>query len=172
MFLHKPLCEKYKDSTLKIFGLYVCRSCLLLYFGLILSMVATLTTIKAVNFDKYFFLGLAGCFLTFLLSYPPIYSRFHRITKDVIRFYDGIFLGAIFVISFKINIIIGLCTIGAFVIFRNIYNKKRGGERICAGCPELSKQVTCQGYAEQKNVLLEIEEEYSNIIMKHTENIK
>jgi len=143
-----------------------------LYSGLLLAIAATLTTIKTVSFDKYFFLGLAGCFLTFLLSYPPIYSRFHRITKDVIRFYDGIFLGAIFVISFKINVILGFCSIGAFIIFRNLYNKKRTGDRICAGCPELLKQTTCEGYIEQKNVLLEIEEEYSNIIMKYAGIIK
>lgn len=164
IFLHKPLCPKYKESTLKIFGLYICRSCLLLYSGFIISLILTTISVKTVYFDKYFFLGLCGCILTFGISYPAIYSRFSRITKDFIRFYDGIFLAAFIVMCFKISIIAGIVAIGSFIIMRNLYNKRRGGEKVCKDCDALIDGTTCIGYIQQKQALLKIEEEYSKII--------
>lgn len=164
IFLHKPLCPKYKESTLKIFGLYICRSCLCLYTGFLISLTLLISSVKVVNFDKYFFLGLAGCILTFAVSYPSIYSKFRRITKDVIRFYDGIFLAAFFVICFKIHLYIGIGSLAFFILLRNTYNKKRDGSRICKDCNALIDGTTCIGYIQQKQALLKIEEEYSKII--------
>lgn len=164
IFLHKPLCEKYKEHTFKIFNLYVCRSCLFLYTGFFISLLLVSLSPKHITFNKYFILGVVGGILTFIISYPTIYKNFSRITKDFIRFYDGIFLAALFVICFKLNIIAGLLSILFFIILRHTYNKKRSGERICKDCPELIEGKTCSGYFEQKEALLKIEEEYSNII--------
>ena len=122
--------------------------------------------IKTVHYDKFFLLGVCGCTLTFLVSYPPIYSKFKRVTKDFIRFYDGIFLAAIFVFAFKINIIIGFLSIIAFIIMKNIYNKKRSGNLVCKNCEKLIDGKTCEGYIKQKEALLKIDEEYSQIITK------
>lgn len=165
VFLHKPLCEKFKNDTFKIFGLYVCRSCFWLYLGFLISAICTSLSIKTVYLDNYFYLGLAGCILTFFVSYPTIYKNFHRITRDFVRFYDGIFLAAVFVICFKISMLAGVWSVISFIIMRNLYNKKRKQD-ICKGCEELSKNTTCVGYMLQKEALLKIEEEYSNIIMK------
>lgn len=166
LFLHKPLCEKYKDNTLKIFGLYVCRSCLLLYSGFLISLVFCILSIKTVQFNKYFYLGLTGFILTFAMSYPPVYKNFRRLTKDFIRFYDGIFLAAFFVVCFKIHWEFGLLSIGLFVLLRNLYNAKRTGDSICKDCPKLTEGKTCEGYIQQKEALLRLEEEYSNIMME------
>ncbi len=166
IFLHKPLCSRYKDFTLQIFGLYICRSCFFLYLGFFISLILTLIAIKDVTFNKYFFLGFAGMLLTFFISYPPIYARFSRITKDFIRFYDGIFLAAFFIICFKLGLFIGITSICAFFIMKHIYNKKRSGKNICKGCDKLQTNKTCEGYVKQQEALLKIEEEYSNIIME------
>ena len=120
VFLHKPLCERYKDNTLQIFGLYVCRSCLLLYSGFLLALIITILGVKSVQFDKYFYLGCSGFILTFVLSYPTIYSKFRRITKDFIRFYDGIFLAVFFVVSFKLNLYVGFSSVAVFLIIKHI----------------------------------------------------
>lgn len=164
IFLHKPLCEKYKEHTLKIFGLYVCKSCMLLYSGFLLAFILILSSSKSIEFNKYFFLGVAGGIFTFAVSYPPVYKNFSRLTKDFIRFYDGVFLAALFAVSFKINIFLGVVSIVAFIIMRNTYNKKRPGSRICKGCSELAENKTCSGYLLQKHALLKIDEEYSQII--------
>jgi hypothetical protein len=103
-----------------------------------------------------------------IISYPPLYSKFRRITKDFIRFYDGVFMASGFVICFKINIYVGILSILGFLILRNIYNKKRTGDKICKDCEHLNNALTCEGYKEQKEALLKIEEEYSNIRMKQT----
>jgi hypothetical protein len=103
--------------------------------------------------------------LTLLVTYPPIYSKFGRVTKDFIRFYDGIFLAAVFVVCFKFNLYIGFSSILGFIIVRNIFNKKRTGDRVCKDCEHVESEETCVGYLEQKEALLKIEEEYSKIRM-------
>ena len=168
MFLHKPLCERYRENTLKIFGIYICRSCLLLYSAFILTLMLIIPKIKTIQVDKYFVLWICGCMLTLIMSYPPLYSKFRRLAKDFIRFYDGIFLASLFVVCFKINIYAGIASLLAFIVIRNIYNKRRTGDRICKGCEHLNDNTTCLGYREQKEALLKIEEEYSNIRMKQT----
>lgn len=165
IFLHKPLCPRYQNYTIKIFGLYVCKSCFLLYSAFILTLILLIPKIKVVMFDKFFWIGFAGCVLTLLVTYPPIYSKFGRVTKDFIRFYDGIFLAAVFVVCFKFNLYIGFASILGFIIVRNIFNKKRTGDRVCKDCEHVESEETCVGYLEQKEALLKIEEEYSKIRM-------
>lgn len=165
IFLHKPLCERYKDNTLKIFGIYFCRSCLILYTGFILSLIFCILTIKTVKIDNYFYLGLTGLILTFGMSYPPVYSKLKRISKDFIRLYDGIFLAALFVVCFKIHWELGFLALFAFVFIRNLYNIKRNGNKVCKDCPDLTNDRTCTGYIQQKEALLKLDEEYSNIMM-------
>lgn len=162
-FLHKPLCEKYRQHTLKIFGLYVCRSCLLLYCGFFATLGFLMKLSPAIKFNKYLALYICGLILTLLVSYPPVYSKFRRLTKDFIRFYDGIFIAAGFYIAFRIKISLGIFSILTFLIIKNYYNKKRSGDRICKDCPQLIEGQTCEGYRQQKEALLKIEEEYSKI---------
>lgn len=171
IFLHKPLCPRYKDSTIILFGLYICRSCLLLYSGFLISMVLLLKMLYKVNFDIYLGLLFFGFILILILSYPPIYSKFNRLVKDFIRFFDGVFLAAMFVICFKINIFTGFLSLFVFWIIKYSYNKKRSGERICKDCKDLVDGTTCVGYKLQKETLLKIEEEYSNIRMKGEMNL-
>lgn len=166
IFLHKPLCKKYKDFTLKIFGLYICRSCFFLYTGFFITFILGIFALKEITFNKYFFLGLCGMLLTFLISYPPIYAKFSRITRDFIRFYDGIFLAIFFIVCFKLGIFVGLISICTFIIMKHIYNKRRSGKNICKNCQELQNGTTCEGYIQQKEALLKLEEEYSRIIMQ------
>lgn len=165
LFLHKPLCDRYKNSTLKLFGLYVCRSCLFLYTGLIIGIFVVLTKVQSVVIDKYFWLGFSGAFLTLVVSHPYIYGKFSRVSRDFIRFYDGLFLGAVVCVSFKISINTGIAALVLFWLIKRIYNRKRSGEKICAGCSELKEGTTCSGYKEQKQAFLDLDEEYSNIIM-------
>lgn len=166
MFLHKPLCPRYKNNTIKIFGIYICKSCLLLYSGFVLTLCLLIPKVKSVYFDKYFLLFCFGLLLTLMASYPSIYSNFRPITKNFVRLYDGIFLAGIFFICFKINIYAGIMSILGFIFLKNIYNKKRKSRNLCKNCEQLQEGKTCIGYKEQKEALLKIDEEYSNIIMK------
>lgn len=165
IFLHKPLCERYKDNTLKIFGLYVCRSCLLLYTGFFLSLIFCILSVKSVHLNKYFYLWFSGLLLTTAMSYPPVYYKFSRLSKDFIRLYDGIFLASAFVLCFKIHWELGFLSIFAFIFVKNLYNLKRKGDA-CTECPRLSEGTTCEGYILQKEALLKIDEEYSDIMTK------
>ncbi len=164
LFLHKPLCQKYQKETIKAFGFYICRSCLFLYYGLALGFVPAVMQIKSVEFNKIFFIGLFGAFLTLLVSYPPFYKHFSRISRDFIRFYDGLFLGIFIALCFKLRINTGIAGIVLFLLVKKAFNKKRNPQTICAGCKELVSGKVCSGYIEQHKALLKIDEDYSNII--------
>lgn len=166
VFLHKPLCPRYESNTIKIFGMYVCKSCLLLYSGFIITLSLLIPKVEYIYFDKYFILFCIGCFLTFLASYPSIYAKFRPLTKNFVRLYDGIFFAGIFFICFKISLIAGISSIVGFIIFRDLYNKRRNSRNLCKDCNQLQEGKTCIGYQKQKEALLKIDEEYSNIIMK------
>lgn len=49
---------------------------------------------------------------------------------------------------------------------RNLYNKKRSGDLVCKDCEKLSEGKTCEGYIKQKEALLRMDDEYSQIITK------
>ena len=164
VFLHKPLCERYKFSTMKIFGLYVCRSCLFLYLGAIITCFLAIPKIDIVVLNNFLYLALCGLILTFMASYPPVYSHYHRISKDFVRFFDGVFIALLFIVMFKINIPSGFMSILLFVLVRNRLNKYRTSDRVCKDCPELIEGKTCQGFIQQKEALLKISDEYSQIM--------
>jgi len=166
MFLHKPLCPRYKNFSIKIGNMYFCRSCFLLYCGFFIALLQCIPGIKTIEFGRYFIIGLIGALTTLIASYPSVYSRFKRSTKDFIRFYDGIFLAIFLTVAFKINIYIGILAVISFIIVRNLYNRVRFKHNLCEGCEHLSNNKTCVGYIQQKEALLKIEEEYSNIRTK------
>lgn len=122
-------------------------------------------SVKSVHLNKYFYLWFSGLLLTTAMSYPPVYYKFSRLSKDFIRFYDGIFLASAFVLCFKIHWELGFLSIFAFIFVKNLYNLKRKGDA-CTGCPRLSEGTTCEGYILQKEALLKIDEEYSDIMTK------
>ena len=166
IFLHKPLCPKYKSHTIKIFDLYVCKSCLLLYSGFITTLCVLIPKIKNVYFSRDFFLAAFCSLIIFIATYPSVYSKLPKFTKNIVRFLDGVMIAGVFTICFKINLLTGLASILAFITIRNIYNKRRTGKKVCENCEYLGSNKTCVGYEKQKEALLKIEEEYSNIRMK------
>lgn len=166
VFLHKPLCPRYKSHTIEIFGLYVCKSCLLLYSGFILTLLIMIFCIKTVYFSKFYICAILCSLIIFLLTCPKIYSKLPKIGKNIIRFFDGVLIAGVLATCFKISIATGFAGILAFIIIRNLYNKRRTGERICENCEYLGGNKTCTGYEKQKEALLKIEEEYSNIRMR------
>ncbi len=163
IFLHKPLCSKYKDNTFVLFNLYVCRSCLLFYTGFLLALITGLSFIKNIYFDFYFKIALSGLIFILIVSYPKIYSIFNRKIKDMIRLLNGCYLALVLVFCFKISTTAGVFSFLAFIMFKKIYNKERDGSRICRGCQKL-ENGNCDGYIKQKQALLNIDEEYFKIM--------
>lgn len=163
IFLHKPLCQKYRNFSFKFLGMYFCKSCFLLYLGFFSTLAIILPKLEIITLDKFFILGVCGILLTAFVSYPGIYNKFSRSSQYFIRFYDGIFLAIYFTVFFKLDLAAGFLSILLFLIVKHIFNKKRNLD-LCKGCPELPKETTCEGYLEQKQALLDIDEEYSKII--------
>lgn len=158
-FLHKPLCEKYKNDSLLFFNkIYFCRSCFYLYFGAILGVAFGLFVIVS---SKALY-GLLSVGLSVIaLSYPPIYKHYSRIMRDALRFCTGFFSTSLMIFLLKVNWIYGIIFVLSLFGLKSVYNKKRNPAKVCEGCAELSKKSACSGYRKQTDALLELEENFS-----------
>lgn len=163
IFLHKPLCKRFEDHTIKIFGFYVCKSCSLLYIGFLISLIFIYLS-QIFYFGIYTYILMFCTILTFILSAPKIYKNFNHTTKNFLRFFDGFFAGYVLISTFKLNILLGILSIICLFTLKHIYNKQRKARDLCKDCPQLNTGKTCDGYKLQNQALLKIDEEYSEII--------
>ncbi len=160
MFLHKPLCEKYKNDSFLIFNrIYFCRSCFYLFLGILISAVCA-GFIK--KLDPIYFL-IYG-FTIIILSFPRFYKKYSRFIRDIIRFNNGFMCGGLLIIAFSINIAVLFITLLFLLFLKIYYNKLRKNTDICQNCSELLLQKTCSGYELQKQALLDLEENYCRVI--------
>jgi len=146
---HKPLCERFKDNVLRLGHVHVCRSCTLLYTstaatGIVLFCAeATETTLMSVFYGLYI--------PVLLLSYPPLYERFPRLAKDVVRCATGSVL--VLMVAF---FAVGPCWLGLLniAVFAAVYRFSLGEYmkwklRACDGCLEVGRGEICSGYRNQ-----------------------
>lgn len=160
MFLHKPLCEKFRKYSFFMFGkFYICRSCLFLYIGVLLSFLISFY-IKSVDI-KYFILYII---LILFVSYPVFYRKLSRYIRDFIRLNNGFMIGGTLIISYKYNLICFFASLILLLTIKHYYNKIRNKNDICRGCEELKSDKTCSGYLLQKQALLDLEENYCKIL--------
>lgn len=146
VFAHKPLCESFHGHHLKIGGLHVCRSCLILYSG-----AAVTLAVLAVSPGVSAFLGLPLIGLTattLLLSYPPLYRRYPRALRDVLRFSLGMCgaaaAGMIVLGAWQSGLIAGALLGAAKLIYSALRSRNR--DHICRQCPEFSRRGICSGF--------------------------
>ena len=160
MFLHKPLCDKYKnDSILVLNKFYLCRSCLFLYIGFILSIFLSLCL--PTPDIKYIFIY---AIIISIFSFPKIYRYYTRLLRDFIRFNTGFMCGILFVATFKISVLAFAATFSILVIIKYLYNQMRKTTDICKNCKELTYGGTCSGYKLQQQALLDMEENYCKLL--------
>ena len=166
MFAHKPLCNKYKNDSICFNNIYICRSCLFLYLGVILAFLLY----KYINFNPM--MVLIGLLLIILLSSPVYYKFYSRITRDFSRFFLG-FLSILFLIRvYSINRYYFVCSVLCLLFIKHLYNVQRGKVDLCKNCCELSDNSICSGYKKQSNAILLMEEEMSNYVMYKRWRIK
>lgn len=157
---HKPLCERYKSGVLRIGKLYVCRSCLFAYSGILIGIIAALV----------YPTHIAGLELTRLLivlvpvvvsSYPRLYKKLPRFSQDILRFVMGGIIGIIPFLLIHRNFITGITCVFVMGVFWRIYFHQRKIRKLhaCDGCPELDLPKICSGFQHQSEAvrLYEIE---------------
>ena len=89
--------------------------------------------------------------LTTLLSWPPLYRHLPRVLKDGIRAGAGLWGAVCLALAFAgawITAGVGAAVLlGVFLAFSQVRNRQR--KTMCEGCPELSEEGVCSGYARQ-----------------------
>ncbi len=163
IYAHKPLCGRFKKDVLNFFNrLYICRGCFFVYFGILLTLILGFVK-DFVNPSIYI---LSGILIIVGLSYPKIYKHFPRFFKDIVRFFNGMFIGYLVLLGFHGYLLLCMAGILTFTVLKKIYNKMRTIEKAnaCEGCIELQQNKTCSGYSLQVKQMLILENAFSKKI--------
>ncbi len=165
---HKPLCSRFHSEVLKLGKLHVCRSCTLLYTGIVLS-IPTLLLPKSTAFLIAFFVFYS---LVIVGSYPGWYKKWSRGVRDVLRFLLGVVITANIILLFSHPYFM-IPALAVMLICWRIYFVRRGKRRanICNGCPELGCEGVCSGYELQANRIRKYEEKATEILYLRSERL-
>ncbi len=146
VFSHKPLCGQFHGHNVTIGGWHLCRSCLLLYAGAVLTAVLICARPQALVHHRYGFVALVV--LTLLLSTPAVYRRYPRPVKDVLRFLLGVSgagaAGMLVVGPWRTGVVLAALLVGAKQIFSAL--RARNRDRVCQNCPEFHQRGICSGF--------------------------
>ena len=157
---HKPLCERYRSGVLRIGRLYVCRSCLFAYSGILIGIIAALvypTHLADLKLTRLLFVLVP----VVVSSYPRLYKKLPRLSQDILRFVMGGIIGIIPFLLIHRNFISGITCVFVMGVFWRIYFHQRKIRKLhaCDGCPELELPEICSGFQHQSEAvrLYEIE---------------
>lgn len=157
---HKPLCGRFSDGVVRIWGVYLCRSCLLLYVWLLLGLATVLVRPDICGgTSAYVFTGAA--IGTLVLSNRRWYKAYPRWVRDVLRSLTGwsvsVSAGMLFTGQYVLSIIV----LGAMYVFWKVYLGQRrvGKLKACEGCSQLKASGICEGFRYQAQRIRQYEEQ-------------
>lgn len=152
-FAHGPLCRRFRSDTLRLGRLHLCRSCTVLWAGLLLAWAVVL----GFGGDGQWPLVAAGSLVVPLvtLSAPRRYAHFPRLLKDVLRLAAGVFLGLLLGLLVTPLWWVTLTALGPLVALQRVFARSRQQVKAhdCDGCPELGGPGVCSGYAQQAQAI-------------------
>lgn len=157
---HHPTCESFSEHFYRLFRKKVCRGCVMMYSGLITSIIfLPLANLFIWGSDAMF-----NFYLVYIFFIPTIYSakyKPHRMLRDVFRFFLG-FTYTQAVISIYFSFSQGFWWAGILVILTYLSGstilsreREKSNNRVCQECPELNNPH-CSGlrdYTQRKNIL-------------------
>ncbi len=147
---HKPLCARFQEDVVRIGRAYICRSCLLVYTGLVMGIVLLL----AVGAPLSYPIVCGGATLvvaTVVLSAPMWYKKWPRRMRDILRFASGLSISFCLSLLFTGHVAIGIIGTALMLAFWKLYFHLRGGRKrqACDGCQQLEIGQICAGFAYQ-----------------------
>ena len=157
---HHPTCDSFSEHFYRLFNKKVCRGCVMMYSGLITSIILLPISVK-------FFWGadaLVNFYLVYVFFLPTVYSAKYkprRKIRDIFRFLLG-FTYTQAVISISLSISQGIWWAAILVTITYLSGssilsteREKSNNRVCVECPELNNPH-CSGlkeYTERKNIL-------------------
>lgn len=163
---HKPLCSRFRKDVIKLNRIHLCRSCIMSYFGIIISLLFLFSFNKiADRFGSVIFVII--CLATLPLSHPKLYKKLHRSACDLLRFLIGFIIPlSIFLVLSK-QYVTGITGIIILSIFWKIYFRERKIRKlkVCDNCSEYRKGEICSGFRMQAQCIRNYENEATNFII-------
>ncbi len=155
---HGPLCERHVGDTVRLAHVFVCRSCLALYATVVVA--APLLWWAAPSTPVLLWSIISVGVVVLPLSWPPLYRRFTRGARDLVRSGAGLLAALVLVALLRgawwVGGLSALFLSGAYLVFAA---KRRAARvRLCDGCPELGQPGVCSGYARQATYLRRYED--------------
>ncbi len=162
---HRPLCPRFRDGILRIGGVHFCRSCVCLYCGGILCAVVC-ACFPAVR-QKAVPLLLCVMAPTIALSAPPLYGRWPRPLRDLLRSCMGCAIVLCVYAMLGGHTFVSVICAGAMFVFWRVYFAQRRRRRAaaCNNCPELGQSRICTGCTVQAAGIRAYETEATDILM-------
>jgi hypothetical protein len=158
MFAHKPLCSHYQHDIFNLNGIYVCRSCTLVYTAIACSVIFG-AAFPQLTLQYQLALPIIILLLTGL-SYPPLYKSHNRFIRDLLRTSLGLSIGFATILillgSYTISLVSLAFLISLWFVFGQLRQKTKRFK--CETCPELHASGICSGYQRQANSLQSYEQ--------------
>ena len=142
---HRPLCARFRSGTIKIGSIYLCRSCLCAYCGILTCTILLILYQPSVTKAVTLLAGLS--FPTLTLSGPWCYKKLPRVIRDILRWSMGVMIALCAYLLICRELIIAVPVATVLFIFWRFYFRARRKRRLhaCDGCEELAGKGICSG---------------------------
>ncbi|MCB1218649.1 hypothetical protein KDL44_14795 [bacterium] len=164
-FAHRPLCPRYRADLLRVRGIWLCRSCCLLWLGIVSGNLIWLLPLPQPS------VSYAGGYMAVLatvaiLSFPAIYRPLPRLLRDLLRFSAGLLIAATPFVAIRLSLATGIIGAVLILLFRQYYLRSalRRRQRVCTDCPAGVEQPVCDGFSQQVEGLRRYEEEATEFL--------
>lgn len=163
LWAHKPLCERFQQDTFQVKSIRICRSCCLLYAGILSS--ALLGYFKLYEIPPGVLFVVTSAVL--LLSVPHIYRFYPRPVRDILRFLLGAALASTLLFFFSKALFVGVIGTFLLLVIRAVLQRQRAilKSKACQGCEELSLQGICSGFVLQAERIRRYETKATEYVM-------
>lgn len=148
-FSHAPLCTRFQESSVEIYGTHLCRSCLAVYSGILAAPPLLLADTRA--YSSLLFVFLLGSVLN---SFPNLHARRSRRQKDLGRFALGFSAALPLIFAFHGSLALALVSL-CILVGSNLWLRRWRSARAlraCDGCVELGSGSVCSGFTLHANL--------------------
>lgn len=166
IWAHKPLCSHFSRDVLKLGSIYLCRSCLFAWLGIIIGTVSLLFSTPF--WQSRADLLLSGALLvTIPLSFPPVYKKLPRFLRDILRLLMGLVLPLTIFTLVNVDLRVGITAAATIFLFWYFYFKVRKQRKLhqCDHCSELKAGGVCSGFTRQACAVRKYEERATAMLM-------
>lgn len=162
IFAHKPLCDRFRSNIIRLKGIYICRGCLFLWFGLFAFSVLNYFCMKDLMIRSFEIVLFA---IAAYYSHPLIYIKIKRWQQDCIRAFLGGIISYVMLLLYESDYILAAIIIVCMIVLRLHYAllRKVLQDSSCNDCFEFNRDKICSGFVKKAEAM----KNYEKAITEH-----